>query len=50
MTETRRRQTIHFFLDLLQMVASVLKDHSAFISEVKHSLPEGQEDENYTVF
>ena len=28
------------------MVASVLKDHSAFIVKVKHFLPKGQEDEH----
>jgi hypothetical protein len=46
MTDTWRRQKIYFFLDLIHIVASVFKDHIAFISKVKQSLPEGQEDEN----
>ena len=50
MTGTCRRQTIQHFLDPILMVASVLMHQSAFICKVKHSVPEGQEDENDTVF
>jgi hypothetical protein len=46
MTDTWRRQKIYFFLDLIHIVASVFEDNIAFISKVKQSLPEGQEDEN----
>jgi hypothetical protein len=46
MTDTWRRQTIHLFLDLIKILAIVFKGHIAFISKVKQSLPEGQEDEN----